>query len=192
MSSLCCEPLVRAIISGMSVRGMNFEEYSGEQLSLIRKACRLALITRWRGEHHILFWKHEIGIVLLDLLKPEFPHYPLWCDDQRLASIFYTCNLLALRKYAWDVLGWLATHCKEGLDPEELGNQSCVDMLITSSWYCFIIKNTFSCCVYEKVLGYFADCLYTLAAPTLWVQLRKSVSLQVILLTTSTRRNSNF
>ena len=156
MSSLCCEPLVRAIISGMSVQGVNFRENSHEQIYLIQKACRLALITRWQGEHHVLFWKHEIGIVLLDLLKPELPHNLLWSDKRRLACILYTNKLLALRTCVWDVFGWLATHCEEDFNPEGHRNKSCIDRLTTSTWYCLILKTTclfsraFSCCVYKK------------------------------------------
>ena len=142
---------------------MDLRKVSAEQISLIRKACRLALITRWKGEHHLLFWKHGISIVLFDLLEIDLPQKRLSLEEQISIQrqLLKFGNLLALRNYTWDILGWLAIHCEEGFHPEGRENKLCIDWLISFTWYCLILlsiclfSRVFSCCVCEKVLFLF-------------------------------------
>ncbi|KAK9275896.1 hypothetical protein L1049_023170 [Liquidambar formosana] len=68
MMSLCCEPIVEAIISAMCGWSSSSGKVANDQMSLLVEACHLARITRWAGEHHIYFWKLGIDRVLLDLL----------------------------------------------------------------------------------------------------------------------------
>ncbi|KAL5543815.1 hypothetical protein UlMin_007599 [Ulmus minor] len=144
MISLSCEPIVEAIICGMSKRSMNSRKAFNEQNSVLLEACRMALITSWGGKHHICFWKQGIDSVLLDLLlenshkKLQEPFLSLEEQISIAQEGLNSTHLLALRKYIWDILGWLAIHCEEGFNPGIHGNELYIDMLITSACLAFV------------------------------------------------------
>ncbi|PRQ30625.1 putative chromatin remodeling & transcription regulator BTB-POZ family [Rosa chinensis] len=124
MMSLSCQPIIKAIISGMCDWSSHSRKVTNDQLSLLVEACRLALITRWAGEHHIYFWKQGIDKILLDLLLEKF-HNQSYEDSMSLEEQIVIAKeglnanyLLFLRTYVWDILGWLAIHCGEDFKPE--------------------------------------------------------------------------
>lgn len=111
-----------------------------DQISLLVEACRLALITRWAGKHHLYFWKHRIDKILLDLLQEDscnlLNQKTLTLEEQiaianQVTSAQY---FLSLRSYIWDILGWLAAHCEDDFNPTVHGNELIVDILITCAW----------------------------------------------------------
>ncbi|GAV74880.1 BTB domain-containing protein [Cephalotus follicularis] len=141
-----CQPLVEAIISGMSGWSLHSGKLPGDSMSLLGEACRLALITRWEGEHHIYFWKKGIDRILLDLLVENFhkkqSQHLLSLEEQiSIAREGLNANYLhALRPYIWDILGCLATHCGEDFDPSIHGNEMHISILITSA--CLVIVDS--------------------------------------------------
>ncbi|PON77194.1 Voltage dependent potassium channel [Parasponia andersonii] len=143
MMSLCCEPIIQATVSGMSKWSQKSRKVSSEQISLVLEACRLALITRWAGKHHIYFWEHGIDNVLLYLLLENCHklHQSCLSLEEQISIAqegLSSCYLLVLRNYIWDILGWLAIHCEEGFNPEIHGNKISIDMLITCSCLAFV------------------------------------------------------
>lgn len=141
MTSLCCDPLVRAIVCGMNRCSFHSGKILNDQMSLLVEACRLASITRWAGQHHIVFWKQGIDKVLLDLLLEDFQIKP----SQHLSSLEEQISLvqeglganflLTLRPYVWDILGWLATHCHDDFNHE---NELHINMLIMCACVAFV------------------------------------------------------
>ncbi|XP_048425761.1 BTB/POZ domain-containing protein At1g04390 isoform X4 [Pyrus x bretschneideri] len=141
MMSLGCKPIIKVIISGMSEWNSHSRKVSNDQMSLLEEACRLALITRWEGEHHIYMWKQGIDKILLDLLLENFHNQPYKCsmslDEQMvIAKEGLNANyLLVLRSYIWDILGWLAIHCGEDFNPER---EIYINILITCACLTFV------------------------------------------------------
>lgn len=136
MMRLCCKPIIKAIISGMSELSSNSRKVSNDQMSLLEEACRLALITRWTGEHHIHLWKQGIDKILLDLLLNfrNQPYKHSMSLDEQIATAKEGLDanyLLVLRSYIWDILGWLAIHCGEDFHPE---SELYINILITCAW----------------------------------------------------------
>ncbi|XP_050368318.1 BTB/POZ domain-containing protein At1g04390 isoform X2 [Argentina anserina] len=124
LMNLSCQPIIKAIISGMSDWSSHSRKVTKDQMSLLVEACRLALISRWAGEHHIYFWKQKIDKILLDLLLEKF-HNDSYEDSISLEEQIVIAKeglsanyLLSLRSYVWDILGWLAIHCGEDFNPE--------------------------------------------------------------------------
>ncbi|MBA0875206.1 hypothetical protein Goshw_027857 [Gossypium schwendimanii] len=123
MTSLCSGPLIKAIIGGMRVWRLGSGKGVNDLVSLLDEACRLALITRWPGEHHNHFWEQGIDKVLLDLLLENFdkqasdhpltPQARICIAQQGLDTNF----LIALRPYIWEIFGWLAVHCRKDFRP---------------------------------------------------------------------------
>lgn len=142
--SLCCGPLVNAIICGISQRSSLSGKAADDQVSLLVEACRLALITRWAGEHHICFWKQGIDRVLLGLLSEDFhnnsyQHFVSLEQQISIAQEVVSANyLLVLRGYIWDILGWLAAHCAEDFNPNTHGNELHLNHLITCTCLEFV------------------------------------------------------
>lgn len=140
MTSLCSGPLIKAIIGGMRVWRLGSGKGVNDLVSLLDEACRLALITRWPGEHHNHFWEQGIDKVLLDLLLENFDkqasEHPL--TPQARISIAQqgldTNFLIALRPYIWEIFGWLAVHCRKDFRPSADRNELYIDMLITCAW----------------------------------------------------------
>ncbi|CAB4307463.1 unnamed protein product [Prunus armeniaca] len=140
MMTLCCKPIIKAIISGMSELSSNSKKVSNDQMSLLEEACRLALITRWTGEHHIHLWKQGIDKILLRLLLnfQNQPHKHSMSLDEQIAAAKEGLNanyLLILRSYIWDILGWLAIHCGEDFHPE---SELYINILITCACLTFV------------------------------------------------------
>ncbi|XP_043702406.1 BTB/POZ domain-containing protein At1g04390 isoform X2 [Telopea speciosissima] len=128
MMSLCCEPIVQAIISAMSGCKSSSGKIATHKVPLLVEACRLALITRWAGVHHIFFWKLGVHQILLDLLLSNSYKFKTSQHFMSLKDLLATVqeglnssHLLVLRPYIWDILGWLAIHCQEAFNPDTHG-----------------------------------------------------------------------
>ncbi|XP_012463207.1 BTB/POZ domain-containing protein At1g04390 isoform X1 [Gossypium raimondii] len=144
MTSLCSGPLIKAIIGGMRVWRLGSGKGVNDLVSLLDEACRLALITRWPGEHHNHFWEQGIDKVLLDLLLENFDkqasEHPLTPQAQiSIAQQGLDTNfLIALRPYIWEIFGWLAVHCRKDFRPSADRNELYIDMLITCACLSFV------------------------------------------------------
>ncbi|CAN1817679.1 BTB/POZ domain-containing protein At1g04390 [Linum perenne] len=144
MMSLFCEPMVKAIIDGMSVFTFRSRKADDDQIqmSLLVEACQLAHIVCWRGEHHNSFWKHGIDHVLVHLLSDYFrdglPQGSLSLEKlipiaQEAVKLDF---LVVVRPYVWDILGWLAAHCMEGIDHDLSSHE--VHILIACACLSFV------------------------------------------------------
>lgn len=137
MSSLCSGPLTKAIVGGMRPWSLGSGKVANDQMSLLDEACRLALITRWPGEHHNCFWEQGVEKVLLGLLLENFDKqvsaHSLSSEEQMSIAKegLGTSFLLSLRPYIWEILGWLAVHCTKDFRPSTHLNELYIDMLIT-------------------------------------------------------------
>ncbi|XP_062115835.1 BTB/POZ domain-containing protein At1g04390-like [Humulus lupulus] len=144
MMSVCCEPILQATISEMNRWSKKSGRVSGEPIYLLLEACRLALITRWGGKHHIYFWEHGIDKVLLGLLlensHDKLGQSSLTLEEEISIAQEGLCSSynLDVRDFVWDILGWLSIHCEEGFNPEIDGNNLYIDMLITCSCLAFV------------------------------------------------------
>ncbi|KAA8527155.1 hypothetical protein F0562_008616 [Nyssa sinensis] len=154
MMKMWCEPITKAIICGMSSWSSHSGKVAKEQLSLLMEACRLALITRWAGEHHNYFWELGVDRVLVNLLLNNF-HKSKQSNSLSLQEQIHIAQkglnenfLLVLRPYVWDILGSLAVHCEEDFNPEVYGNEVCVNILMTCACLAFAdsIHNTCQIC----------------------------------------------
>lgn len=111
------------------------------QMSILVEACRLALITRWEGDHHFYFWKAGVDGVLLRLVignsdTTQQSLHSLSLQEQiiKLEEVFDTDVLLPLRPYVWDILGCLAANCTEDFFPEMHGNETVYNVLVVCAW----------------------------------------------------------
>ncbi|KAJ4980864.1 hypothetical protein NE237_031701 [Protea cynaroides] len=143
MMSLCCEPIVRAIISAMSGCRSGSGKVATYQMPLLVEACRLALITRWAGVHHMYFWKLEVHQILLELLLSNSYKFKtcqhFMSSKDLLATVregLDSNHLLVIRPYIWDILGWLSIHCEETFNP---GTHGCsLNVLISCASLVFV------------------------------------------------------
>lgn len=137
---MCCEPIVKSIVHGMSGSTLQCGKIANDHLALLREACKLALITRWAGEHHIYFWKNGICRVLLNLLRKNVQDKPFECSlslEEHMCfvkKLLDENHLLVLRPFIWDILGWLAMHGGEDFNPGLYENELHIDTLITCAW----------------------------------------------------------
>lgn len=140
MMNLCCEPIVKAIMDGMSGCSISSGKSTNEDFTLLVEAFRLAMISRWTGWHHDLFWKQRIDRVLLNILLNGFHDEQCKCFSSLEEQIFMVqeglkANLfLGLRPYVWNLLAWLATHCREDFNANWNGFELKLDILITCAW----------------------------------------------------------
>ncbi|KAL5703355.1 hypothetical protein ACHQM5_028456 [Ranunculus cassubicifolius] len=146
IAQMRCESIVKAIVDAMTPTNSSSVKIASDQVSLVAEACKLALITRWAGEHHIYFWKFGIDKILLDLLIENFhktKHSPNFMSLRKLIDTarkgLDTNHISVLRPYVWPILGWLATHCPEDFTPNTHGNHS-LDVLITCG--CLMLMDT--------------------------------------------------
>ncbi|PSS03165.1 BTB/POZ domain-containing protein [Actinidia chinensis var. chinensis] len=155
MMTLCSEPIVRAIINGLNSWSSHSGKISKDQMSLLMEACRLALITRWEGEHHNYFWKLGVDRILLNLLLNNFRNtsqsQQFSSLKEQIAAAQHGLNQNfhpVLRPFIWDILGGLAAHCLEDFDPKMHGNELCINVLITCACLAFVdsIHNTRQLC----------------------------------------------
>lgn len=140
MMNICCEPLVKVIASALKSYITESEKLDNCHLSIMEEACRLASITRWRGNHHIYFWKAGVDRLLLDLLLD----YPKIHQLQRELSVNdliiivrenQNSNLpLSVRPYLWDILGGLAANCEENINHDMHENELQLRILIVCAW----------------------------------------------------------
>ncbi|KAI3840640.1 hypothetical protein MKX03_004652 [Papaver bracteatum] len=146
ITKLYCEPIVRAIITAMDECSYS-GKVSSDQGILLMEACRLALITRWAGDHHTYLWKFGVDSSLLGLLDNNF------CKNKLSTSFLSSREEIdiakevldsnsngALTPYIWDVLGWLATHCTEDYNPKKEGKLNCFNVLIACA--CLVFKDS--------------------------------------------------
>uniref|UniRef100_A0A1J3IM00 BTB/POZ domain-containing protein n=1 Tax=Noccaea caerulescens TaxID=107243 RepID=A0A1J3IM00_NOCCA len=143
MINICSEPLVKATVQTMGKWFLNSGKLEHDQMSLLVEACKLALITRWEGTHHIYFWKYQISEALLSLVVENFRSLSLDChpsleEEISVAEKVLNANFLpSLRSYVWDIIGFLAAHCEEDFDSICLGDELRLNFLVTCACLTF-------------------------------------------------------
>lgn len=132
---------MKAIISGMRDRNSHSEKLAKNHRSIVEEACRLALITRWAGDHHIYFWKAGVDTVLLDLLLGSYEKIDLFKQELSMKELIVVVRdglntnfHLSLRPYVWDILGWIATNCADDFNTEAHGRKLHLKILIVCAW----------------------------------------------------------
>ncbi|XP_028760602.1 BTB/POZ domain-containing protein At1g04390 isoform X2 [Neltuma alba] len=152
----CGEALVDAIICGMEETGMHSRKFVNKNSSILVEACRLALVTRWAGDHHISFWKQRIDKVLLNLLIENIHDL----SEEHVSSLdkqisiakegLKTNHQLCVRGYVWDILGWLTIHSGENFNPCIHGSGLYINLIIICACLTFedVIKKW--CRIYQK------------------------------------------
>ncbi|KAL0443180.1 UNVERIFIED_CONTAM: BTB/POZ domain-containing protein [Sesamum latifolium] len=145
MMRICCEPLVKAVMSTMNNWRSQSEKLDKSQMSVMEEACRLASITRWAGDHHSYLWKSGVDRLFLDLLvanhtKIQKPQRELSVHDLiTVVQESQSANLpLSFRPYLWDILGGLAANCPENIDLERHGNDLRLSVLIICACSSFV------------------------------------------------------
>nr|XP_043627315.1 BTB/POZ domain-containing protein At1g04390 [Erigeron canadensis] len=145
MIELHCEPLVKAIISGLSNWSLHSGKLTKGQISLIKGACCVSKIICWPGKHHSYFWKLGIESVLLKLLLDDFHIKQLneqFSSSEELAAMLRdrsSANFLSVIKpHVWDILGGLAAHCAEDFTTQMLGSELHLNILITCACLGFV------------------------------------------------------
>lgn len=138
---LCCESLVNSIIKQMSNSHLHSGKPSKDQMSLVLVVCRLALITRWVGNHQNYFWKAGICRALLGLLLNNFAqvaealHHMTLQEQMNMIHKVWNANFFpSLRPYIWDILGGLAANCEEDFDPMMHEAEVHLNILILCAW----------------------------------------------------------
>ncbi|XP_024959662.1 BTB/POZ domain-containing protein At1g04390 isoform X4 [Cynara cardunculus var. scolymus] len=140
-----CEPLVKAIIHGLSNWSLHSGKLSKDQMSLIKGACCVSKIICWPGKHHSYFWKLGIESVLLKLFIDDF-HIKLlshqFLSSEELEAIARDClsaNFLpVLKPHVWDILGGLAANCAEDFNVQMLKSERHLNFLITCACLGFV------------------------------------------------------
>lgn len=137
---MCGEALVDAIICGMGETGIHSRKFGNTNSSILVEACRVALVTRWAGEHHISFWKRRIDRVLLNLLIENIQDQ----SNENVLSLEKLISMvkeglkanyrLGVRVFVWDILGWLVIHSGENFNPCTHGTELHINLLITCAW----------------------------------------------------------
>ncbi|XP_015166431.1 BTB/POZ domain-containing protein At1g04390-like isoform X2 [Solanum tuberosum] len=142
---LSCDPIVKAIITLMSKWSLDAGKLAKDQMSILVEACRLALITRWEGDHHFYFWKAGVDRVLLRLIignsdTTQQSLHSLSLQEQivKLEEVFDTDVLLPLRPYVWDILGCLTANCMEDFFPKMHGNETVFNVLVVCACMAFV------------------------------------------------------
>ncbi|XVF79405.1 hypothetical protein PTKIN_Ptkin14bG0219700 [Pterospermum kingtungense] len=126
MSSLCSGPLTKAIIGGMRSLSLGSGKVANDQMSLLAEACRLALITRWPGEHHKCFWEQGIDKVLLDLLLENF-------DKQASAHPFSPEEQMSIAKEGLEAISKGCQICENDDTARSESSSRAVFMMMHSS-----------------------------------------------------------
>ncbi|KAL5079090.1 hypothetical protein RYX36_007511 [Vicia faba] len=143
---LCGDALVDAIICGMRETGPSSKKIENNYGSILVEACKLALITRWAGDHHIRFWKQGIDRVLLSLLIENIHDQsvelvlPLEKQISMVKEGLKVNYHVAPRSYVWDILGWLTIHCGENSNPYSYTHESelHINLLILCACFTFV------------------------------------------------------
>lgn len=125
----------------MSNSHLHFVKPSKDQISVMRAVCRLAMITRWVGNHQICFWKAGICRVLLVLLLNNFAqvdealHHMTLQEQMKMMYKAWNANVFhSLGPYIWDILGGLAANCEEDFDPLMHAAEIHLNLLILCAW----------------------------------------------------------
>ncbi|CAI9294103.1 unnamed protein product [Lactuca saligna] len=157
-----CEPLVKAIVNGLSLHSHS-GKLTKEQLSLIKVSCCVSKIICWPGKHHMHFWKLGIESVLVKLLLDDLhikklTQFFLSSEDfSAMAQDCLSANfLLVIKPHLWDILGGLAAHCAEDFHSQMLQNEFHLNILITCACLGFVdsLRSTRQSCrnaVHEPV-----------------------------------------
>ncbi|KAK9141327.1 hypothetical protein Scep_011008 [Stephania cephalantha] len=138
MMSLGGKSIITAIIRALSGWRICNGKVPKEQMLLMVEACSLALVTRWPGDHHSLFWELGIDRVLLELLLGHSHQIILLGPTLSMEGVIALAleginsgHLVGIRPYVLDIVGWLATNCTESFNPEIHSNINCLNILIT-------------------------------------------------------------
>ncbi|VVA89937.1 unnamed protein product [Arabis nemorensis] len=143
MINICSEPLVKATVRTMGKWFLSSGKLEHDQMSLLVEACKLALITRWEGKHHIYFWKYRISEALLSLVAENFRSlsldgYASLEEEISVAEKVLNANFLpSLSSYVWDIIGFLAAHCEEEFDSILRGDELRLNFLVTCACLTF-------------------------------------------------------
>ncbi|KFK42779.1 hypothetical protein AALP_AA1G038200 [Arabis alpina] len=143
MINICSEPLVKATVRTMGKWFLSSGKLEQDQMSLLVETCKLALITRWEGKHHIYFWKYRISEALLSLVVENFRSlsldgYASLEEEISVAEKVLNANFLpSLRSYVWDIIGFLAAHCEEEFDSILRGDELRLNFLVTCACLTF-------------------------------------------------------
>ncbi|XP_058722766.1 BTB/POZ domain-containing protein At1g04390-like isoform X2 [Vicia villosa] len=143
---LCGEALVDAIICGMRETGPSSKKIENNYGSVLVEACKLALITRWAGDHHIRFWKQGIDKVLLSLLIENIHDQStelVLSLEKQISMVKEGLKVnyhVAVRSYVWNILGWLVIHCSENSNPYSYTHESelHINLLIMCACFTFV------------------------------------------------------
>lgn len=134
---LCCEPLVNSILKQMNGRHLHYGKVSKDQAGLTLEVCRLALTTRWAGDHQNCFWKAGVCRALLSLLlnnfvriDQSFKHLSLQEQINIVHEGLHANSFASLRPYIWDILGGLAANCAENFNPKMHGAEVQLNALL--------------------------------------------------------------
>ncbi|KAK9138896.1 hypothetical protein Sjap_009490 [Stephania japonica] len=137
MMSLGGKSIITATIKALSGWRICNGKVSKEQMLLLVEACSLALVTRWPGDHHSLFWELGIDRVLLELLLGHSHQIVLLGPTLSMEGVIAlaleginSSHLVVIRPYVLDIVGWLATNCTESFNPETHSNINCLNILI--------------------------------------------------------------
>ncbi|KAL0306141.1 UNVERIFIED_CONTAM: BTB/POZ domain-containing protein [Sesamum radiatum] len=145
MMRICCEPLVKAVMSTMNNWRSESEKLDKSQMSVMEEACRLASIARWAGDHHSYLWKYGVDRLFLDLLVDNHTKIQKLQRELSVHDLItvvqesQSANLpLSFRPYLWDILGGLAANCAENIDLERHGNELRLSVLIICACSSFV------------------------------------------------------
>ncbi|XP_018681252.2 BTB/POZ domain-containing protein At1g04390-like isoform X2 [Musa acuminata AAA Group] len=134
LNGLYCEPIIQGLVGALGGwRSSCSKRVPSDQLPLVLEACRATLLTRWAGNHHSYFWKHEIDRVLLDILLGDCTvsyEAKVALSSDELVAIIYD-NTADTRPFVWDILGNLAVYCKEDFLSKTKGALCYLDFLIS-------------------------------------------------------------
>jgi hypothetical protein len=165
-----------------------------DQMSLLVEACKLALITRWEGQHHIYFWKYRISEALLSLVVENFHSqsldgYVSLEEEVLVAEKVLNANFLpSLRSYVWDIIGFLAAHCEEEFDSILRGDELCLNFLVTCACLSFSrsVQKGYQICQNDIISASHSESasravLMMICSPSKYISSRARVTLSFIL-----------
>ncbi|AAB70453.1 F19P19.16 [Arabidopsis thaliana] len=194
MINMCSESLVKATVRTMGKWFLSSGKLELDQMSLLVEACKLALITRWEGQHHIYFWKYRISEALLSLVVENFHSqsldgYVSLEEEVLVAEKVLNANFLpSLRSYVWDIIGFLAAHCEEEFDSILRGDELCLNFLVTCACLSFSrsVQKGYQICQNDIISASHSESasravLMMICSPSKYISSRARVTLSFIL-----------
>lgn len=165
-----------------------------DRMALLVEACKLALVTRWEGKHHILFWKYRISEALLSLVVESFCGESLDCnasleEEISVAEKVLNANFLpSLRSYVWDIIGFLAAHCEEEFDSTSRGDELGLNFLVTCACLTFarLVQKGYQICQNDIISASQSESasravLMMIYSPSQYISSRARVTLSFII-----------